>query len=105
MPGKASKTEEHTNGRIDGSRLYYEMSPSIDVMINQVKVATIPFTIGVTFAAKGLELFLTWFPRKLGHGSESRTPACVRGIASARPGAAPANPRRGGLPMPSTTQT
>jgi hypothetical protein len=36
----------------------YEMEPAVEVMINQVKVATIPFTIGVTFTVKGLELFL-----------------------------------------------
>jgi hypothetical protein len=36
----------------------YEMKPSIDVLLNGQKVATIPFSIEITCAASGLELSL-----------------------------------------------
>jgi hypothetical protein len=36
----------------------YETDAPVDVMINRVKVATIPFTLGIVFTIKGLELFL-----------------------------------------------
>jgi hypothetical protein len=34
----------------------YEIAPQIDVLLDHVKVATIPFQIGITFSFSGLEL-------------------------------------------------
>jgi hypothetical protein len=36
----------------------YEITPQIDVLLDRVKVATIPFQLGITFALSGLELVL-----------------------------------------------
>ncbi len=36
----------------------YEMEPYVDVLLNGVKVADIPFKVAVTFTVSGLELFL-----------------------------------------------
>jgi hypothetical protein len=36
----------------------YNTAPQVDVLINRVKVATLPFQIGLTCAVSGLELFL-----------------------------------------------
>jgi hypothetical protein len=36
----------------------YEIEPQVDVLLNRVKVATIPFQIGITCAVTGLELYL-----------------------------------------------
>jgi hypothetical protein len=36
----------------------YEIGPAVDVLINGVKLATIPFKVGILCAVSGLELFL-----------------------------------------------
>jgi hypothetical protein len=70
----AKQTREDATSTVDVALadhdFTYELSPSVDVLLDGVKVAHIPFSIAVTFAVNGLELALK-------HG-------CVERVSSGR---------------------